>query len=80
MNETFFFRQRRELEAIDWSRLHEVARASGRAGIRIWVAACSTGEEAYTLAMLAAEAFRGSDPPVSILATDISRAVLDKAR
>jgi chemotaxis protein methyltransferase CheR len=48
--------------------------------VRVWVAGCASGEEAYTLAMLASEAFRPAAPPVSIVATDISSAILDKAR
>ena len=80
INETFFFRQRRELDAIDWPRLLEAARAHGRNTIRVWVAACSSGEEAYTLAMLASEALARPQPPLSIVATDISPAILEKAR
>jgi chemotaxis protein methyltransferase CheR len=79
INETFFFRQRRELDAIDWRRLLEAAQAEGRDGIRVWVAACSSGEEAYTLAMLASEALASAAPPLSIVATDISPAILEKA-
>jgi chemotaxis protein methyltransferase CheR len=80
INETFFFRQRRELDAIDWPRLLEATRAQGRDAIRVWVAACSSGEEAYTLAMLATEAFASAAPPLEIIATDISPAILDKGR
>jgi chemotaxis protein methyltransferase CheR len=80
INETFFFRQRRELDAIDWHRLLEAARAHGRDTIRVWVAACSSGEEAYTLAMLASEALATAPLPLSIVATDISPAILGKAR
>ena len=80
INETFFFRQRGELAAIEWRPLLDAARAAGSETIRVWVAACSTGEEAYTLAMLASEAFGGTEPPVSILATDISSAALERAR
>jgi chemotaxis protein methyltransferase CheR len=80
INETFFFRQRRELDAIDWRRLLDVARADGRDEIRVWVAACSSGEEAYTLAMLASEALATATPQLSIVATDISAAILHKAR
>lgn len=80
VNETFFFRQREELDAIDWRSLHETARKAGSETIRVWVAACATGEEAYTLAMLASEAFGTTAPPVSILATDISTDALDRAR
>jgi predicted TPR repeat methyltransferase len=44
------------------------------------VAACASGEEAYTLAMLACEALGSSQPPVSIVATDISSEALERAR
>lgn len=80
VNETFFFRQRKELDAIDWRALLDAARAAGSETVRVWVAACSSGEEAYTLAILASEAFGTARPPVSILATDISTAILDRAR
>lgn len=80
VNETFLFRQRRELDAIDWIGLLEGARGAGRSSVRVWVAACASGEEAYTLAVLASEAFAPALAPVSILATDISPAILEKAR
>ena len=49
---------------------------------RIWVCACSTGEEAYSLAILCAEAFGVGPrqaPPVRIFATDVSRRALEVA-
>jgi chemotaxis protein methyltransferase CheR len=79
INETYFYRAARELEAVPWGRLHAAALARGNPVLRVWVSACATGEEAYTLAMLATDAF-GGVPPVSILATDISEAVLTRAR
>ena len=50
--------------------------------IRIWVAACATGEEAYSIAILIAEflAEAGSRIPIQIFATDISEPCLQKAR
>ena len=80
VNETFFFRQRAELDAVDWRRLLETARMRGSEQIRVWVAACASGEEAYTLAMLACEAFAPAPAPVSILGTDIAQAPLERAR
>jgi chemotaxis protein methyltransferase CheR len=77
VGETYFLRDRRQLNGIDWHRTLE--QASGET-IRVWSAACSTGEEAYSLALLAAEAFRPAPPPVRILATDISTSALKSAR
>lgn len=50
--------------------------------IRIWVAGCATGEEAYSLAMLCAEqAMRVNDAPrVQIFATDIDESAITTAR
>lgn len=46
----------------------------------IWCSAASTGEEPYSIAMAAAEAFGRIDPPVSIIATDIDSQVLRTAQ
>jgi chemotaxis methyl-accepting protein methylase len=80
IKETFFFRQRLELDAIDWRSLVEQARASGSPVARVWVAATASGEEAYTLAILASEAFAPNPPPVLIHATDISPSALARAQ
>ena len=79
VKETYFLREPRELQALDWTGLLERARSHGSGVVRVWVSACATGEEAYTLAMLASEAL-GSRPPVSILATDISTNALERAK
>lgn len=47
--------------------------------IRIWCSAASTGEEPYTIAMTACEAFGTLKPPVEIIATDIDTNVLTTA-
>lgn len=49
--------------------------------LRVWVAACSTGEEAYSIAMLFAEAFSRLQrwPSLKIFATDIEQEYLDHA-
>ena len=80
IKETSFFRDRPQLDAIAWRALLEHAQAAGSQEIRVWCAACATGEEAYTLALLACEAFGPAVPPVRILATDISNAALDAVR
>jgi chemotaxis protein methyltransferase CheR len=79
IKETFFLREQRQLDAISWRLLLERAHAAGSGVIRVWSAACATGEEPYTLALLASEAFFPGDPPVSILGTDISTSALEGA-
>ena len=79
IKETFFVREPRQLDAIPWRVLLDRARAAGSHDVRVWSAACATGEEAYTLAMLASEALGANDAPVSILATDISTSALEGA-
>jgi chemotaxis protein methyltransferase CheR len=81
VKETSFLRDRAQLEGIAW---HSLLRAGARqrceAGtVRVWSVGCATGEEVYTLALLAAEAFAPRQPPVDILGTDISRAALTAA-
>jgi chemotaxis protein methyltransferase CheR len=79
IQETFFMREPRELEAIDWHQLLAVARSRGAEQVTVWASACASGEEAYSLAMLAAEAFGDARPPISILATDVSDRALRRA-
>lgn len=59
------------------------SRAPGHA-LRAWVPGCSTGEEAYTLAMVFREAVEALKPKASfvlqIFATDLDRDAIDKAR
>ncbi|NOX38404.1 MAG: protein-glutamate O-methyltransferase CheR [Calditrichaeota bacterium] len=85
INETFFFRNEAQLEALErhiFPELFRRARQRPGKSIRIWSAACSTGEEPYTLAILLQEKFRPllTGIRVEILATDINSQVLQKAR
>ena len=83
-NETYFFREPAHLEALRDEILPELGRRKRRLGdprIRIWSAACSTGEEPYTLSITveaAGAALAGC--AVEILASDINEAVLASAR
>lgn len=79
VHETSFARDMPQLGTIDWRALHRAARAAGSDVIRVWSAGCATGEEAYTLALLAISAFAPGTPPVDILGTDISGAVIAAA-
>lgn len=71
-NLTSFFR-----EAHHFDILAEQLKAIGeKRSVRIWCCAASTGEEPYSLAITACEAFNTLTPPVQILASDIDTAVL----
>jgi chemotaxis protein methyltransferase CheR len=74
-NETYFFRERAQLRALCGSILTELQSTSPR--IRVWSAACSTGEEPYSLAMSLLETGRVAESNISIKATDISPRVLE---
>jgi chemotaxis protein methyltransferase CheR len=76
VQETAFVRDRAQFDTIPWNRLLQAARAAGSEVIRVWSAGCAHGEEAYTLALLAAEAFAPLVPPVDVLGTDISAAAV----
>lgn len=76
VHETYFFRETTALEQLVEHYLVPTIRARGRA--RVWSAACSTGEEPLTLAMLLDR--RGLLGSVEIVATDISEAAIAKAR
>lgn len=76
-NLTSFFR-----EAYHFDALSEHLRAAAAAGVAeqtIWCCAASTGEEPYSIAITACEAFGTMTPPVRILATDIDTSVLQTA-
>lgn len=76
-NVTSFFR-----EAVHFDFLGERAlewRARGQRRFRFWSAACSSGEEPYTLAMMLSDCGLTADCDVRILATDLSSRVLDHA-
>lgn len=79
VSETYFLREPRDLRTIGWRDLLAANREAGLGLVRVWVAGCSSGEEAYTLAILASEALADEATPVSILATDISAAALARA-
>jgi len=80
-NETYFFREPNQLKTFAEEIVPEVAeRKKNRRSLRIWSAGCSTGEEAYTLAMLALESNALREWKVEIFASDISQRVLQTAR
>ncbi|MFW5825268.1 MAG: CheR family methyltransferase, partial [Marinobacter sp.] len=74
-NETYFFREPRHF---DFLRETIVPGHSRQGPLRLWSAACSSGEEAYSAAMVLAQAM--GSRRWEILASDISTQVLEKAR
>ncbi len=80
---TQFFRDPEAFEALREKVFPQLVRHhSPSSPIRIWVAGCSTGEEAYSLAITLLEYMdsRAESVPIKILATDLNEAALDRAR
>ena len=81
-NTTHFWREAKHFEHFEKAlpEAAETAMKAGRKEIRIWCAASSSGEEPYTLAMIA-HRIRSSlkGLPVKILATDIDTQILNRA-
>ena len=82
-NETYFFREEYQLRAFSRDVLPELqqrALAQGRRRLVVWCAGCSTGEEAYTIAilLLSSGLFEGWD--LRVFGNDISKRVLSFAR
>ena len=81
-NETYFFRDRAPFDLLERYALPELAtRRHDSKRLRIWSVGCSTGQEAYSLAILFAE-----DPEkwqgwtIDILGSDVSTSCIDRAR
>jgi len=78
VQETYFWREMQQIRALvdvlvpRWF-------ARGNAPLRIWSAACATGEEPYTVAIALNEAGWG-DHPIEIVASDASHSALQKAQ
>jgi chemotaxis protein methyltransferase CheR len=79
-NETYMFREYDQLQAFANHCLPEVLsakQARGQRSLRIWCAGCSSGEEAYTLAMIVQEVFpQAQSWDCGIVATDIDENML----
>lgn len=85
INETFFFRNEPQLKALETSIIPAIInkRADGtQIKLKIWSAACSTGEEPYTIAMIIHDKLMQRHPSVNfeIVGTDINTAVIEAAR
>ena len=85
VNETSFFRNEPQINAFQRSlsgEIMELKKGLGARTLRIWCAACSSGEEPYTLAILYLEHLKPRFPDlhIEIIGTDINTAILDVAR
>lgn len=74
-NETYFFR---ESQHLDYLRDHILPELKGNDVFRVWSAAASSGQEAYSIAMILEES--EAKGRWEILGTDINEVVLEKAR
>ncbi|OWW22954.1 chemotaxis protein [Noviherbaspirillum denitrificans] len=80
---TNFFRDRESFEALENTVLSELVRAKHPGEpIRAWVPACSTGEEAYSIAMALADqaALVNKPPKIQVFASDIDERAISTAR
>jgi len=84
-NKTSFFREPEHFVFLEQRVLPTLLREQRRTGVhpcRLWSAGCSSGQEVYTLAMVAAQFFAAAHESVEleVLGTDVSRRVLAQAR
>jgi chemotaxis protein methyltransferase CheR len=76
-NETYFFREPSHFEFLG-NELRSKRKHASNETIKIWSAACSSGEEVYSLAMVSAEIL--GTLPWKVMGSDINQAVLQHAR
>ncbi|HYN20018.1 MAG TPA: CheR family methyltransferase, partial [Thermoanaerobaculia bacterium] len=83
INVTGFFRNPKTFEALKAGVLPKLFKDRTRhEPLRIWVIGCSTGEEAYSIAIAFAEFAEatGSQLPLQVFASDVNATVIDRAR
>ena len=78
-NETLFFRDGRPFDALRQTLIPEQTSRRSDKVLRIWPAACSTGQEAYSISMIWRE-LNIPEWQLRLLATDLSETVLQHAR
>jgi chemotaxis protein methyltransferase CheR len=82
-NESYFFRERAQLEVLREEVLPAVARearAAGRQAVRLLSVGCAAGEEPYTLAMIASERLRREPVETIVTGVDLDVRALERAR
>ncbi|KAA9009763.1 CheR family methyltransferase [Histidinibacterium aquaticum] len=82
INVTRFFRDPEQFQMLRQKVIAPIVRRKTDEPLRVWVAGCSSGEEAYTLAMIIADELKAQKKTldVSIFATDIDEQMLQNAR
>lgn len=80
VQETFFYREMDQVRALVDILVSEWKKQSAGTTLRIWSAACATGEEPLSIAIALAEAGWVRKIPVEIIATDASSAAIRKAK
>ncbi|WP_161887890.1 chemotaxis protein CheB [Pontibacter russatus] len=82
INVTKFFRDREAFELLEQEVIPKIiAEKDENEPVKVWVTACSTGEEVYSLAILFREAYErlGREPLVKLFATDIDKRAIAQA-
>jgi chemotaxis protein methyltransferase CheR len=79
-NETSWFRDSEPFATLRNTVLPTLAAARGRRGIRVWCAACSSGQEPYSVAITALDTPAVMGAPVEVVGTDLSEEMLARAR
>jgi chemotaxis protein methyltransferase CheR len=80
VNETYFWREFDQIHAAVEEIVPRLQRERPGVPVRIWHAACASGEEPYTMAMALNEAGLYDRGPIEIIATDFNQTALDLAR
>jgi chemotaxis protein methyltransferase CheR len=80
INETYFFRERAQLAALIGEIVPELRAERGGRPLGIWSAGCSSGEEPYSVVMLALEAGLVPGRDLRVYASDVSHRMLRRAR
>ena len=82
-NETFWFRDNYPFDYLLNTCLPQLAKDKYGAPLKIWSAACSSGQEPYSLSIVAEEFFRRTNNrtmTIDIVATDLSSTILEQAK
>ena len=83
-NETFWFRDSYPFEYLKSVILPEMVKSNPMGRPRVWSAACSSGQEPYSISMIVEEfvksSFGSKNMPLEIIATDLSSEILEQAK